>query len=269
MQLNFHYLKMHCLFILAILAKLSANKAPGRGDLRVYKGRDDTHNEFPFIVLLEKKNSGIRACTGSLIAEDWVLTVAHCIERDELLVIRYGDFTKPAKETTLYSSVIKKYLHPSYRPYRYFERRFPLNDIGLIFTEEIPNKNLARLLALDYKAFLGLPVKNAGFGLVTKHYDKIEVTSKEVREWHLIPFQIGEGIVVDCEPDFYSCFICVAPKCSNRKQQIRPGDSGGPLVYDGRVIGVTCKFSHNTSISHFIYPCKPIFRMDSKNHALE
>ncbi|XP_063532807.1 uncharacterized protein LOC134743346 [Cydia strobilella] len=221
---------MYFLFILAMLVKLSANKAPSRGDLRVYKGRNDAHNEFPFAVLLQLKDPPVRFCTGSLIAEDWVLTAAHCYPKTvprlqssvvpghcHNMVIRYGDFTKPANETTLYSKRKKN-------------------------------------------TFFGLHVKYAGFGHLGKQY---AATSKDFREFQLIPLQTGEAIVVPCKKGFF-VDICIASKCSNRKQQVRPGDSGGPLVYDGRIIGVAKSMEFQQPISHY----KPIFRMDSKHHTL-
>ncbi|XP_063360588.1 mast cell protease 1A-like [Cydia amplana] len=240
---------MYFLLILAIFVQSNANKAPSRGDLRVYKGRNDTHNEFPFAVVLQRKDPPVfRKCTGILIADNWVLTSADCVfvPRARLpvvpghMVIRYGDFTKPANETKLYSSVIKIYAHPSYSELLW------INDIALILTEKIPGKNFASRLALDYKTFFGLHVKYAGFGQIA---ETVIANSKDKRESESIPLQIGEGIVVPCEKTVK--LLCVLPKCSDRKLQMRPGDSGGPLVYDGRVIGVAAGISSNSPITWF------------------
>ncbi|XP_048006701.1 trypsin-3-like [Leguminivora glycinivorella] len=251
---------MNFIFILAIFVQVSGkpSKAPGRGDLRVYKGRNDTNNEFPFAVSLQKKNPPVRFCTGSLIAENWVLTAAHCVCQEGWspndIVIRYGEYTKPANETTMYSNVIKIFVHPS--ALAIIKR----HDIALILTEKIPSQNFAKLLAIDYGTFVGLPVKYAGFGLITKQV--FVKDNKLIRK--LTSLQIGEGIVTPCT-SIYTGLLCIAPMCSNKRQQARPGDSGGPLVYDGRVIGVAKSISLDDSITRYT-PVSPYLQWIQNVH---
>ncbi|XP_063537470.1 serine protease 1-like [Cydia strobilella] len=212
-----------------------------RQPLRVHKGMTDVHNEFSFAVHMQT-DQGQRSCTGSLIALNWVLTAAHCIN-DEQFVIRYANFTI-RKGRVRVAKVLKIIVHPAFAFTEDFHHLY--NDIALIKTTFIYNKTIGRLSAIDYKALTGLPVKYAGFGATSK------ASYEYVIEDQYMPLQVGEAVVV-IRPynDLQGPCLVIAPKCSNREQGIRGGDSGGPLIYDGSIVGVAMSSTIHDNIAHY------------------
>ncbi|XP_061725216.1 chymotrypsin-2-like [Cydia pomonella] len=226
---------------------VSANVATRRehNPLRVYKGEADSGNEFPFVVLFQKKKPPyFRVCTGSLITETLVLTASHCLTVPNVrqCIIRYGDFTVPGNETKLYSKIIKAFVPRSVKEFR------RIIDIGIALVKKIPNPR-AKLLALDYKTLYGLPAKYAGFGRITDL--GVKPDRNEGYNLSSVPLQVGEGIIVPCTNGVIPVYtVCVASKCSKRWQATRKGDSGGPLVYNGRIVGVVRGATYGPTVSY-------------------
>ncbi|XP_063391693.1 trypsin-3-like [Cydia fagiglandana] len=244
----------------AVILSVLLRATLAAGPLRIYKGKNDSENEFPFIVLLYLKTIPqftFRMCTGSLIANTWVLTAAHCFMTDLELAVRYGDFTLPPSETSLNTDIIKTFAPPtSHIPALSGNgwEMAPREDLGLVLVEKILNKP-AKLLALDYKSLFGLRVKFAGFGKTNGTITEPFSMNKTI-QLAGTPLQIGEGIVIPCN-NFRDAgtVVCVAPKCSNRKQLALQGDSGGPLVLNGTIIGVVKGgLAHHNSVSGAFTP---------------
>ncbi|XP_047999876.1 mast cell protease 1A-like [Leguminivora glycinivorella] len=223
------YIMFKMLFItIFCMIVVNLNEARGHSPLRVYKGRPDLRNEFPFVVLFQlKKPPYFRSCTGSLISETLVLTAEHCLSPVHIRtnIVRYGEFTLPGNETKLYSEILKVFLPKA-----------ETIDIGIALVQKI-SKPRAKLLAIDYKTLYGLPAKYAGFG---RTLSDIYGTSLEERyRMSSVPLQVGEGMIVPCPKSVIPSYrVCVVSKCSDRWQATRQGDSGGPLVYNGDIVGV-------------------------------
>ncbi|CAG9788982.1 unnamed protein product [Diatraea saccharalis] len=216
--------------------------------LRVLHGKSDTDNEYPFVVSLQTA-SRRRYCTGSLIAERWVLSAAHCFN-DQPKLVRFGNMTVPAKEAT-YRPILRMFPHPNYSE---LENYLMINDIGLVLISAIKDVKMVKLSAVDYTTLIGSPVKYAGFGM-TYIFSVLEDNSQAERLDQTKPLQIGEGVVIRCETveslKIPTPAVCVAPQCSNKYADSNYGDSGGPLFYKNKIVAVVCSDTSVRAIGQY------------------
>ncbi|XP_073947643.1 chymotrypsinogen B-like isoform X2 [Choristoneura fumiferana] len=213
---------------------------------RVYLGEEDTNSEFPYVIGIQDEY-GMRICTCSLIARNWILTAGHCATFDAPTYVRYDNMTLKLNETKAFRRIIEFFQHPNFL---YVDTDGTIeNDIALALIQDVPKgRKFGKLSAIDYKALLGYPVRYAGYGYTG---DEFSNESDQVK-----PLQTGDAVVIACEPEWprFGPAICVAPKCSNHLQDTRPGDSGCPLVYRGKIVGVL--IGGNSPISEFL-PVSP------------
>lgn len=214
---------------------------------RVYLGNKDTSNEFPFVVIMERRN-GTKVGTCNLIAQNWLITAGHSIKRgNNNRIIRYGDVT--TRNGSLYSEIVTTFHHPSYF-FSEISEIAAINDIALVLIEKVKINTYAKLPAIDYKSLMGLPVKFAGCG----YTGMIDILPEAIMEGDdFLPVQVGEAVVVKCPPTYpmFGPAICIAPKCSNKFQNTRDGDGGGPLIYMGKIIGVLIGSDTEKPIGYF------------------
>lgn len=130
---------------------------------RVSGGVDDASNEFPYVLSLQTEITLVwgeevhRACTGTLIAPEWVLT--HCL-LPMITIVRFGNMTVPKNATHSMWQILKRCPFPDYTRAQYFIR----NDIGLLLIESISMLTMGILSSVGYRTFVGMKVRYAGLG---------------------------------------------------------------------------------------------------------
>ncbi len=114
-------------------------------ELRILNGEDASPLEFPWQASLRSRNRpDFHFCGGTLISDLWVLTAAHCLERDpdEALEVILGDHHSSVQDGT--EQVIQAeffVLHPGYHYFNVTDPRngnptpVPNVDIALVKLE--------------------------------------------------------------------------------------------------------------------------------------
>lgn len=216
---------MFLITVMFLVLCLSENCEP-KTSTRVLHGRDAKNEEFPFVVCLGWKmkigNEFKRFCTGTVIAENWVLSAGHCVFKMDLenLYIIHTNFTVSSAVSKLYSKVRFYFIHPPYRRGRI--------DVSLLLVDKLGINSIARLSAVDHITMVGLPVTYVGGGMTNKSGDD-----------QLRPLQVGEAGIVRCNDIRVQAYaICLVSVCGKKDHSPWFGDSGGPLLYEGQIIGV-------------------------------
>ncbi|XP_030384941.1 serine protease 1-like [Scaptodrosophila lebanonensis] len=202
---------------------------------RITNGKTAVAGQFPYQVGLSfSSSSGSWWCGGSIIANTWVLTAAHCTHGSTSVKIYYGATQRTSAQVTHTVASSGYIQHSSYNTATL------ANDISLIKTPSVTftstiNKITLPSIASSYSTYAGQKAIASGWGKTsdsasgvasTLQYDTFDVVS-----------------VATCQATYGSTVasskvICIA---TPNKISTCSGDSGGPLklVSDGKLIGVT------------------------------
>ncbi|KAH8266219.1 hypothetical protein KR038_009432, partial [Drosophila bunnanda] len=200
---------------------------------RITNGKTAAENQFPYQVGLSFSSSdGGWWCGGSIIANNWVVTAAHCTNGASSATIYYGATVRTSPKFT-HTVASKDFVqHASYLSLTV------RNDISLIKTPAVPfsaavNKIALPAIASSYSTYVGKTAVASGWGLTS---DSATAVAKDLQYTDLTVISNADCLKTFSSLIVTSRVICVATPNSVSTCQ---GDSGGPLALDGTLIGIT------------------------------
>ncbi|KAH8358607.1 hypothetical protein KR093_001236, partial [Drosophila rubida] len=242
-QLNNMLLGIKCVLvaIVAIGNAHNAHAAPPMG--RVVNGTDASVNDYPFVISL-RGSTGSHSCGGSIIAQKYVLTAAHCVAGRSAaqLSVQYGVTNITAKGSNVVA-VARIIQHELYSPSNNYA-----NDVALI--------QVAEPFEFDYKTVAPVQLPEQNFATPQ---------TKEGGTGELIGWGLNAtGGTIQTTLQKVTLKIYSDQECASRHNGATDGryhicggvdeggkgqcsgDSGGPLLYDGYQVGI---------VSWSIKPC--------------
>ncbi|XP_043068692.1 serine protease 1-like [Drosophila bipectinata] len=200
---------------------------------RITNGENAVADQFPYQVGLSfSASKGSWWCGGSIIANNFVLTAAHCTSGASSVVIYYGATVRTSPKFTQTVSSSDFIQHASYNSV------VLRNDISLIKTPAVTfsssvNKISLPAIASSYSTYVGQTAVASGWGLTS------DTASAVAKNLQFVDLTVISN--ADCVKSFSSLIvtsrvICVATPNAHSTCQ---GDSGGPLALDGTLIGIT------------------------------
>lgn len=200
-----------------------------KGPARIVNGQETDVNEWPWQAAIRNHQLKSLFCGGVLIAEQWVVTAAHCAVQypQELLEVTLGDHNRDTTKTTQYtvkSSVEQLIVHPKY------DVNTVDNDIALLkLSETVEYSNGVQPVCLPCSATpAALQGQNGtvtGWGTTSSGGDTSDVL-QEV-ELPLLSTTECQSYLGDTVTNNMMCtYLHGKDACQ--------GDSGGPLVWEGQ-----------------------------------
>ncbi|KAM9201943.1 mast cell protease 8-like [Dugong dugon] len=215
--------------MLLLLLILLALPLPSRAFIVIKGGTEATPHSRPYMasITASENNHSWKACGGFLVREDYVLTAAHCYERNMTVTLGAHNIQKKENMQQVIS-VLQAFPHPE------FSRDLKLNDI--------------MLLKLKHKAQLNTAVKTIALPQSQDWVRPEQVCS--VAGWGLTESGSSSAILkeVDLEvqnkqecKQIFSHYDDTTQLCVGNPLYTKDagmGDSGGPLVCNSVAQGI-------------------------------
>ncbi|XP_043065980.1 serine protease 1-like [Drosophila bipectinata] len=199
---------------------------------RITNGKNAAENQFPYQVGLSFSGSGSWWCGGSIIANNYVLTAAHCTDGASSVTIYYGSTVRTSPKLTHSVSSSNFVQHANY------DDETLNNDISLIKTPTVTfsasiNKITMPAIASSYSTYVGQTAIASGWGRTS---DSATAVAKNLQYANL---QVIANSV--CQTSYGSKVVTNGVICVASVNEVSTcqGDSGGPLALNSRLIGVT------------------------------
>jgi secreted trypsin-like serine protease len=213
----------------ALAAASSKEKIEQPFRRRIVGGEKTDINQHPWQVALQFR--GQFFCGGSIIAEKWILTAAHCFEGG---FDAQGDWRSKAGATDYSGSrgwleAQRIVVYPDYKGKPTYE-----NDLALVKMKVPPAGRVIPLASRSAIVPEGQPLEVTGWGAVSEHGSGSKT---------LLKATVPRVSTTECNaPQSYNGAIRDGMMCAGRREggiDSCNGDSGGPLVWrtsDGPVL---------------------------------
>lgn len=216
-----------CLVFVFLTIALGSSYGEQRAE-SIYEGEISYKGQFPFLVRLYRYEKGVfPICTGSVVADNYVLTAGHCCKVPGKLLVVTGElnherFINEVNKTSNFSVlgyypylVSRKHLHPGFKK----EKVTILHDVCILQLEQPMNsdKDGHTVAPVAYRGFFTQMCSVMGWGQTENNVHQSKLYYKEVfAEVHR-----RKNLLIR----LYYHSIC-------------KGDSGGPLFCHGKIYGV-------------------------------
>ncbi|XP_037809754.1 collagenase-like [Lucilia sericata] len=198
---------------------------PNYQSAAIISGRQAVLGQFPWHVLIRRDNFDTLLCGGSIIANKWVLTAAHCLNDLDSVRLEFG--TVNLYVDGLIKKATRFHIHPK------FDRKHKTDDIALIelltplnFNEEIKAIDLVSS-AQASNDFVGAEAVLTGFGQTAN----IAEDFSEFLLWASVEVITNTA----CAQAYHRASIANEEMCAigYMGSDMSPcdGDSGGALVW--------------------------------------
>ena len=228
MRLRREFLSIPVIFLLglAFAQQTTAQETIKLGGSRIVGGEPTTIEKNPWqVALIVTQNDGLTyLCGGSIVAQKWVLTAAHCFgespDQSKALAIAGAEDFKPAWRAGSGIESERVIVHEGYNPQTHE------HDLALVKLRSPPNGKVIVLASQSLPIPVGQELDVTGWGATREGGD----TSNNLLIAH-VPYT---DTAICNGPQSYNGKISDDMLCAGRQQggvDSCQGDSGGPLVW--------------------------------------